>query len=193
MLELLNQIDIEIFLFLNRLHASFFDFIMLWVSNKWIWIPLYIIIIYFVFKKDKKIGYLVIGCAILMVIFTDLISVNLFKEIFQRLRPCHEPDLIDKMHLAARNCGGQYGFISSHAANHFAIAVFFARYFRRRNFSTFIYIWAIVISYSRIYLGVHYPGDILGGIIIGSIIGYLFRKLYKYLFMEIYVINKRKI
>lgn len=192
-IEFLTSIDSAVFLFLNGLHTAITDFLMLWVSNKWIWIPLYIILIYAILKREKNKGFLAIGFLILLVIITDLTSVHVFKELFQRLRPCHNPEIMESIHMVGDNCGGKFGFVSSHAANHFGLAVFLSRLFQNRKFSAFIYIWASIIAYSRIYIGVHYPGDVIGGIILGIIMGFIIWKLYKYFYIKYLVIKKRDI
>ena len=103
----------------------------------------------------------------------DQISVKVFKEGFERLRPSHNPEIKDLIHTVKGYRGGQFGFVSSHAANTFAMAFFTSKLFRNRYYSWFIFIWAAVVSYSRIYLGVHYPLDIIGGALLGMLLGYL--------------------
>jgi undecaprenyl-diphosphatase len=116
----------------------------------------------------------------LVVTLADQISVHAFKEVFQRLRPCHNPELQDIVHLVNNKCGGQYGFVSSHAANTFAVAFFLKKLFAQKQFSIFIIFWAAIVSYSRIYLGVHFPLDVIGGAVLGTLIGIMVFYLYRY-------------
>jgi len=181
MLETFQYLDTQLFLFLNGLHNGFWDFVMYWLSNIFIWIPLYIYLLYLIYKHYKKNFLLILLAFVLLVSASDLISVHLFKNVFMRLRPCHNPELEGLVHLVKGHCGGQYGFISSHATNHFAIATFFSFLLghRIKYFSPLIFIWAAVIAYSRIYLGVHYPGDVIAGAIAGSLIGFTIWHLLK--------------
>jgi len=125
-------------------------------------------IIYFYFKKNGKKAYWILLFTILAVSLADLISVHAFKNVFERLRPCHEPTLQGLVYVVNGKCGGQFGFVSSHAANMFAVAVFTLNIFRNKFFTAFILCWALVVSYSRIYLGVHYPADVVCGALLGS-------------------------
>ncbi|MCG8411171.1 MAG: phosphatase PAP2 family protein [Bacteroidales bacterium] len=181
MLEYLNQLDTTIFKFINGIHSPVWDEIMWWISGTKSWIPLYIVIIGFIVYKFRWRALISLICIALVVTLADQISVKAFKEVFERLRPCHNPSLQSIVHLVHNKCGGQYGFVSSHAANTFAIAVFLSKLFNKKGFTWFILIWALVVSYSRIYLGVHYPFDILCGAILGSIIGYLVYSLHQVL------------
>lgn len=118
----------------------------------------------------------------LVIVFSDQISVQLFKEAFMRLRPCHNPNIADLVHTINGECGGNYGFVSSHASNTFALALFVGLIFKK-HFSFLLYamlVWSALVSYSRIYVGVHYPADIVCGAILGSTIAFLMWKALQF-------------
>ncbi|MCK5838663.1 MAG: phosphatase PAP2 family protein [Bacteroidales bacterium] len=179
MIEQLITWDKELFLFLNSHHNSFWDFVMWWMSNKLVWIPVYAYFIYLIIKSYKKKSLIIIIFVALLITLTDQVSVHLFKEVFLRLRPCHDPSLASFVHIVNDKCGGQFGFVSSHAANYFGIALFMILFFGRkvRNFSWLVLLWVAGIGYSRIYLGVHFPGDVIGGALLGSFFGYVMARL----------------
>jgi len=172
-MEQLIALDTRLFLFLNGLHSPFWDTVMWYISGTKTWIPLYVVIIFFIFFEYKKRGFLPLIFIILVILLADKISVYGFKFVFERFRPTHNPEIADLVHIVRDYRGGKYGFVSSHAANTFGLASFTSLLFANKKYTWFIYIWAAVVSYSRIYLGVHYPGDILGGAILGWLIGYL--------------------
>lgn len=179
MIESLKYWDTQLFLWLNDKHNAFFDIVLFWASNKLFWIPLYLFLIYLLFKNYNKRSYWILLAVAILILCADQFSVGL-KNYFQRLRPCHEPALEGLVHLVKNRCGGSFGFVSSHATNHFAIAVFLSFIFKNtyKYFTPIILLWAAVITYSRVYLGVHYPGDILGGAILGITLGFLIGKIY---------------
>jgi undecaprenyl-diphosphatase len=174
-MENLQKTDEYFFRLINSVGWEQMDGMMILISSKWFWIPLYIYILYLIYKRfaDQFIKIL-LGLG-LLIFLADFGSVHLFKEVFERARPCHFLDGI----RVVDGCGGPFGFISSHASNSFAIAFFMALLFR--NFSGFavLFSWAVVIGFSRIYLGVHYPFDILGGMFWGLFVSLLVYYMYK--------------
>jgi undecaprenyl-diphosphatase len=174
MIETLIRTDKELFLFLNGLHHPILDPIMWYISATVTWIPLYLFLLWILFKKlgTKRFFYAIAGIAV-MIAISDSGSVHLFKNVFQRLRPCHDPLLDGLVHMVNNKCGGQFGFISSHAANTFAVATFFSLLLRNRWAILLLLSWASIVSYSRIYLGVHFPGDIAGGLLWGVFAGFV--------------------
>jgi undecaprenyl-diphosphatase len=179
MIEYLDKIDQQLFLFLNGIHSPAWDGIMWWISGKTSWIFLYVIILLALGIKYKWRMLVVILAITLGIVLSDQSSVHLFKEVFQRLRPCYQPEIAGMVHLVNDHCGGSYGFVSSHAANTFMLAALTSGLLGNKYYTWFIFFWASVVAYSRVYLGVHYPGDILGGTLLGMFIGWIVLKLYQ--------------
>ncbi len=173
MLELLKNIDLSLFLFLNGLHCSWMDPLMYWGTKSVIWLPLYLYLLYLVVEKYRWDTLWVILFAALMITASDQLSV-LAKEFFTRPRPSHEPGLT-AIHTVYGYTGGEFGFYSSHASNTMSVAVFLIIMLRgtARWLPCMIIAWALFMSYTRIYLGVHYPGDILTGMVAGLILGWI--------------------
>jgi len=169
LIELLKQLDTNIFLSINGLHTSFFDGFMYAVSAKFTWIPLYISVLYILIKQWKKEAVWLILALVLCIVISDQVASGLLKHLVKRLRPSHVDDLRGLVHLVRDYSGGMYGFASSHASNTVGFALLSSLIMKQRNYTFAIFSWAIITSYSRIYLGVHYPGDILGGALIGSL------------------------
>lgn len=149
------------------------------ISSRWLWIPLYGVLLFLLYRVLPLRSFLwALGYLILLVLATDQISVHLFKFTLERPRPCHEPWLQHLLHLYEGHCGGPYGFVSSHAANVFGFATFLGIVFRRNWAAFLLILWAALIGYSRIYLGVHYPLDVLGGLVLGVALGSLAASLF---------------
>ena len=181
MINWLNQIDTSLFLFLNSINSPAIDPLMLSLSYSKILMAIIMtsLIIYGCYYLRKKI-ILALICCIISFGLSDFISTKGFKDNFKRLRPCHQEDLKTKVHLAGKKCwGGKYGFVSSHAANTFSISLFFFLLFGRKKIFTGLFVYAFLVSYSRVYLARHFPGDIIFGAILGLCCGYLGFQLYK--------------
>ncbi|MBU47006.1 MAG: phosphatase PAP2 family protein [Flavobacteriales bacterium] len=151
------------------------DELMILISSKWFWIPLYIFILFTLYKTFQKDFFKILFSLAILIFLADFGSVELFKEIFQRARPCH---LLEGIRVVD-GCGGQFGFVSSHAANSFSIAFFISLLLRKYWWFVNLFSWAVLIGFSRIYLGVHYPFDILGGMFWGLFVSLLAYYIYK--------------
>jgi len=166
----LDQVDQKIFLFLNSLHCPFMDNIMWQISGRFLWVPLYLAIIYFFIRERKRNVWVTLIAIAVMILLSDQLA-NLVKDTVQRFRPSHNPLITGLVNIVKDYRGGDYGFVSNHAANSFAAAAFVSMFFARRWITIAMFSWAALVSYSRIYLGVHYPFDVLGGAILGYLIG----------------------
>lgn len=181
LIDSILQIDEELFSFLNGLHAPMLDTLMLWATNKYFWIPLYLLLIFFISRKYKWSGIYLIATIILVVILANGVTSSFMKPYFQRLRPCYDSDLQETIHLMKR-CGGRFGFASSHASNHFGLAtIIWLLFGTRYRIAALLFPWAVLIAYSRVYVGVHYPLDILAGAIVGAILAWIIYKLFEVL------------
>ena len=182
MLDQLLQYDKDVFLFLNNLGSPTWDTIWLVITNKLTFIPMYIVLLYIIYKQlGLKTMLLLILVIAAMVTFTDQIT-NLFKHSFERLRPCREDGVKAFMRFIAPRCG-KYGFFSGHSSNTMAVAVFVGLllkpYYKKLIF--ILLFWSVIVAYSRIYVGVHYPLDIICGMNFGALSGFCFYKFQKYL------------
>jgi len=194
MIEFIDSLDKEVLVWLNGFHNPFMDTLMWYVSSAPFWIPFYIMLFVFLLKTRssiwpkfdyKQLAFVIVSISV-AILLADQISSGFFKPFFGRFRPSHSPELEGLVHLLTNPDGeiykgGQYGFVSSHAANSFAIAWFVSSLIQLRKAWVIMIVWAVLVSYSRIYLGVHYPGDIIGGAIVGIVSGAIAAKLYFYL------------
>ena len=187
MIEEILKLDSKLFLYLNNLGTSKFD--IFWISlskiEANILMYLFLILLFFYIQKIRPkliyIFYFFIVIA-LMITITDQ-GANIFKDSFQRLRPCYNESIIDSLRLVKQNCGGKFGFFSAHASNSFSLAIFFGLLFINRiSYIIMITIvYASLISYSRIYLGVHYPIDIIFGSFFGIFVGFV---MYSFVYLK---------
>ncbi|MBT1700678.1 phosphatase PAP2 family protein [Fulvivirgaceae bacterium PWU4] len=170
MIDQLLELDREIFLYLNGFHTPWLDPIMLFITETLSWLPLHLFLLYLIFKDHQKKGWLVLIGLVLTIVLADQVTSTLMKPYFARFRPSHEPALQSLVHIVNGYKGGKFGFASSHAANTFGVANFlFLLFGKTRKWIVMLFLWAALVTYSRIYLGVHYPGDILVGALVGML------------------------
>jgi len=171
------NIDQQLFLFLNSANSPFWDKVMYTISMVVVWFPLYLAILIYLGFRYKRKFLIIVLFIIVAVTLSDQLAL-LIKNSVHRLRPCHEPSIAGLEHLVNGRCGGLYGFVSSHAANAFNVALLSLMFIKKRWYTLSIIMWAAIVGYSRIYLGVHYPGDVLCGSILGALIGFTMYRLY---------------
>ena len=192
MFEHLISLDQRLFLWLNEKHNGFWDPIMYWASDQWIMIPLYGFLSYWLYRRYRRFALYFVLWIALLITFSDQASSHL-KDWVCRPRPSHDPHLAGLVHLSDAGPGGEYGFVSSHAANCFALCVFLGLLLpqRDRPLKFLLLGWALLVCYSRIYNGVHYPGDVLGGMLLGSLLGWGAARLFR-LFVNIYLLKVKR-
>lgn len=181
MIEYLESLDRALVLTVNSWNTPFLDELMWWISAKITWFPLYFFLLYLAYRKiGLKAAFLFLVFVVLTIVIADTISVYALKETFQRYRPSHHVLLTEKLHYYYQGDnhyyqGGQYGFVSSHATNFFVIAWCFTLVFFKSYPKTvyFLFFCALIVCYSRLYLGVHYLTDIIGGALLGTTIAFL--------------------
>lgn len=183
----LSDIDARLLLIVNGAHSPFFDAVMWCISGRWIWVPFYAVLAYLLFRrmswKRASICLVTIG---LIILAADQTCATLIRPEIGRLRPANlNNPLSSFVHVVNGYRGGRYGFPSCHAANTFALAVFMSLVIRHKWFTVMMFSWAFVVSYSRMYLGVHYFGDLFCGVTIGSLFAVLFYYLQNYLFKRL--------
>jgi len=178
-IDMLINADQDLFLWLNGHHTPLLDSLMYWITFKYTWIPMYILLIALHLKKDWRKSWPELLVVLLAVAVADKITSGLMKPYFLRFRPCHDPELQGLVHQVT-GCGGLYGFASSHASTSFAVAMTWFAFLRTKiSYAWLLFVWAAIYSYSRVYVGVHYPADIVIGSLIGLAVGWLCLKLYQ--------------
>lgn len=173
MFEYLNDIDSDALLAVNGLHDVFQDAFWWMLTAKWSSLLLVLGLAWVLMHQNRRHALLLLGMLALTVLVADQVSSGLIKHLVERLRPTHDPTLENAVHVINGYRGGLYGFVSSHAANFFAVSTLVALVMRHRVVTLGLFTWAVLQCYSRVYLGVHYPGDILGGIVVGVLAGLL--------------------
>lgn len=178
-MEYLQSLDYTVFNAINGCHAPYFDRLMWLLAEKWVWIPMVLMLLWLAGRRGWKATLLVVAAVALTILISDQVSSGLIKPLVERLRPSHDPALTKTIHLINGYEGGLYGFVSSHAANSVACATLIMLLFRNRWVSGAMILWAILVCYCRVYEGVHFPGDIIGGAIVGIFAAFIVYPIYR--------------
>lgn len=170
-MEFITQIatfDTQMFLFLNSMHNDFFDRFMFAFSNMKVWLPFYVVVVWLLFRNEGKKALWLVLFLVVGVVLSDQLSV-LVKNLVERPRPTHNDNISNFVHTVNNYKGGPFGFVSSHAANTVSFALLSSLIIRRRLYTLSVMLWVAITCYSRVYLGVHYPLDIAGGLVTGTL------------------------
>lgn len=191
MLEQIIAIDKQLFYFLNGIHSPLFDVTMSLFTRTEFWLFLFLTIIFCIGRVFGRKALGVFIALALIVLVADQFS-GLVKDLVERLRPTHDPSMQDLVHYVVKR-GGKYSYFSAHAANTFGVAMFLSLLFKNRTFNVVIFSWAMLASYTRIYLGLHFPGDIITGMIFGLLVGWAVYRLAVYLDRRFFALSSSKV
>ena len=181
LLTTIKALDQKLLLAINHAHTPALDALMVFASNRLVWFPAYAVLLGWLIYLFRRSSWLLVPLLLVTVGLADSITSRLFKPFFARPRPCHDGLLVGLLHLPD-GCGGQFGFLSSHAANSVGLSVFLAMVLpagRFRPLKWGLAAWALLLSYSRVYLAAHYPSDVLGGALIGALLAWLAATLFR--------------
>ena len=181
LLTTIKALDQKLLLAINHAHTPALDALMVFASNRLVWFPAYAVLLGWLIYLFRRGSWLLVPLLLATVGLADSITSRLFKPFFARPRPCHDGLLVGLLHLPD-GCGGQFGFLSSHAANSVGLSVFLAMVLpagRFRPLKWGLVAWALLLSYSRVYLAAHYPSDVLGGALIGALLAWLAATLFR--------------
>lgn len=190
--ENLLPLERDLFLTLNGSDSVFLDNMMWTISGRFVWIPLLLFILFvFFYKTPRKEAILTTVFFILLFVACDQISSGFFKPFFERFRPTHHPDFKDVVDIVNGYRGGRFGFISGHATNSFGLAVFLSLIFKNRWLTSLLLFWAVLNSYSRIYLGVHFISDIVAGMLVGILVAFVLYEIYLWVHFRLFTVPNR--